>query len=381
MGVDRGRSVRLRVVIEAVAHGQVLRARQVRRDLGRAHLLAEFDREDAVAVREDPLGVDALEGVLIRPLVRAEEEDLVPADRPADAAAVLIAAVILLGHLLLLFRERSRVQRVVAAEREPAPVQGVRAALGDDVEDRAVAAAVLRVEPLGDQLEFLNRLERKHLEQAADRVVVVVAAVDDVVDVAAVAAADLRGVLRALRHVGVEAKPHPGDGRGKVGELAAVERQPLHAVDVHDLAERRRRGGDQRRRGGDGDALADAGESQLHVDRGRRRDVHFDLRPIERLEALQRGPDLVLPGRDGREPIRAGGIRRVGPDQPRLPVDSFNVDSGNRRALRVDDAATDRSRRELGAGSGWNGKDAGRGQHTRTEEVETSHSFESKYQL
>ena len=104
-------------------------------------------------------------------------------------------------------------------------------------------------------VELLNRFEREELQQAADGVVVVVAAVDLVVDVAAVAAADLRRVLRALGRVGVEAEADAGNRRREVGELPPVERHALDAPDVDDAADRRGRGLDERRLAGDRDRL------------------------------------------------------------------------------------------------------------------------------
>ena len=109
------------------------------------------------------------------------------------------------------------------------PCEVVRAALGDDVHDAAVAAAVLGLVALRDEVELLNGLEREELQEAADGVVVVVAAVDLVVDVAAVAAANLRRVLRALGRIGVEAQADAGNRERRVGELPAVQRQILDA--------------------------------------------------------------------------------------------------------------------------------------------------------
>ena len=130
--------------------------------------------------------------------------DLVLHDRTAEAAAELVPAVVLLaGAGRCSFSVSvSRVHRLVAeALDEPAAVQIVGAALGDDAHDAAVAAAVLGLEALGLEVEFLDRFERERLQQAADGVVVVVAAVDLVVDVAAGAAVDLRRELRALGRV------------------------------------------------------------------------------------------------------------------------------------------------------------------------------------
>jgi hypothetical protein len=85
---------------------------------------------------------------------------------------------------------------------------------------------------------LLHRFEREHLQQAANGVIVVVTAVDDVVDVAAVATANLRRVLRTLRRVGVEAEANTRNDSRPVGELPAVERQALDPGEVDDLADR-----------------------------------------------------------------------------------------------------------------------------------------------
>ena len=178
-----------------------------------------------------PERVDRLQRVLLRPLVGGEEVRLVLHDRAAERAAVLVALVVLLvGSVARSSRSRSSRSSRVAEEREPAAAVVVRAALGDDVHHAAVAAAVLGLVALGDEVELLDRLEREELQQAADRVVVVVAAVDLVVDVAAVAAADLRRELRALGRVGVEAEADARDRDRRVGELPAVERQALDAA-------------------------------------------------------------------------------------------------------------------------------------------------------
>src|SRR6185312_12074968 len=116
----------------------------------------------------------------------------------AEAAAELVAAVLLLVDAAELLGLGLRVHVRVAEELEEAALQVIRAALGDDVHHAAVATAVLGLVALRDHVEFLDRLERKELEEPTDRVVVVVAAVDLVVQVAPVAARDLRRILRAL---------------------------------------------------------------------------------------------------------------------------------------------------------------------------------------
>jgi hypothetical protein len=81
----------------------------------------------------------------------------VDGDRAAEAAAELIAAVILLVEVVDLLRERLRVERVVAEQREPAAAEVVGAALGDDVEDAAVAAAVLGLEAIASRGKSWSR--------------------------------------------------------------------------------------------------------------------------------------------------------------------------------------------------------------------------------
>ena len=51
-----------------------------------------------------------------------------------------------------------RIHAVVAVRSEKAAAQIVGAALGDDVHHPAVAAAVLGLVALGDEVEFLDRL-------------------------------------------------------------------------------------------------------------------------------------------------------------------------------------------------------------------------------
>ena len=177
-------------------------------------------------------------------------------DRAAEAAAELVAAIVLLVDFVELLGFGLRVHLRVAEQLEEAALQLVRAALGDDVHHAAVAAAVLGLVALRDEVELLDRLEREELQQAADGVVVVVAAVDLVVEVAAVAARDLRRVLRALGRVGVEAEADARDRRRQIRELPAVERQaldrPMSTTPPTDEDCRL----DQRRFAGDGDRFA-----------------------------------------------------------------------------------------------------------------------------
>jgi hypothetical protein len=83
-------------------------------------------------------------------------------------------------------------------------------ALGNDVQHR-VAAPILGVEALCEQVIFLDGLERNRLREAADGVVVVVAAVDEGVESAAVVAVQLRGRLqRCAKCPNGNPRPTPG---------------------------------------------------------------------------------------------------------------------------------------------------------------------------
>ena len=189
-----GGAVGLRVLVAAVAHRQVLVGGDVGRHLDVEQRLAVGRGEDAVERREQALGVDDLERVLLGALHGAEVVHPVLDDRPAEAAAELVAAVVALVRAGVLLGGRRGVHAFVTEQLEEAAAQRVGAALGDDVHHAAVAAAVLGLGARGDEVELLDGFQGEELQQAADGVVVVVAAVDLVVDVAAVAAVDLRRV-------------------------------------------------------------------------------------------------------------------------------------------------------------------------------------------
>ena len=186
-----------------------------------------------------PRRVDRLLGVELRALRCGKEVRAIERDRSAERSTVLIAAVILLVELVDFFGLRLGVHRAVPEEREAASLELIGAALGDDVHHAAIAASVLRLVAGGLEVEFLDRLEREELQEPADGVVVVIAAVDLVVDVAAVPAGNLRGELGALGRIRVETEPDAGNRQRQVGELTAVERKALDVLDVDDAADRR----------------------------------------------------------------------------------------------------------------------------------------------
>ena len=340
-GVEPRRAVRLRVVVVSVAHRQVMRRVEVRGRLRRHEVLAIRNGEDAVLVGEEAGRVDDLRRVLLRPFDGAEEVRPVLRDRAAEAAAELVAAVVLLARVRQDLALRLRVHRLVAEHLEEAARRRVGAGLGDDVQHAAVAAAVLRLEALRLEVELLDRFEREHLQQAADGVVVVVAAVDLIVDVAAVAAVYLRRVLRALGRVGVEAEADAGNRRREVRELAAVQRQRLDALRIDDGTDRRGGDLDQRRRTGDVHGLSDRRDLQREVDRLRLTDVDVNGLPRHRREALELRRDVVDSDGQRVQAVDAFGVADFRARKAGCRASRGNGHAGNGRALRIENPSRD----------------------------------------
>ena len=140
-------------------------------------------------------GIAALAGVLDG----AEPEELVLDDRAADGAAELLAVEGRLDDVARLEQvrvgvgeqlRRVGVEPVVAEKPEDRAAETVAAALGDDRKQRAARAPIGRREALRRQRKLLYALHREVLQDAADGVVFIVAAVDGDVEVAARRAAD-----------------------------------------------------------------------------------------------------------------------------------------------------------------------------------------------
>ena len=262
-------------------------------------------------------------------------------NRSAERSAELIAAIVLFVDIRDFLAERRRIERLVTEHREEAAAPIIRAALGDDVHDAAVAAAVFGLEPLRDEVELLNRLERERLQQPTDGVVVVVATVDLVVHVAAVAAVDLRRELCALRRVGVEAEADTRNRRREVRELTSVERQRLDALNVDDAAHRGGARFNHRRLAGDRHRLLHAGDLERHVHVERLTDVEHDGLVLDLGEPCQVRGQIVCADGKGVQSVDPFRVRDGGSAEARLRVQGRDIHAWNRRALIVQDAAGD----------------------------------------
>src|SRR5205814_2739802 len=228
----------------------------------------------------------------------------------------------------------------------------VGAALGDDVHHPPVAAAVLRLVTRSDEVELLNRLEWKQLQQAADGIVVVVAAVNLIVQIATVAAGNLRRVLRALGRIAVEPEPDTRNRRSQIRELPAVERQALDPLWIDHAADRRGGGLDEWRRADDVDRFGDRSNPQVEVDGQRRRDRDVDVLLDHRRKAWKFACDVVEADGQGGEPVDAFGVAHFRAAEAGRRTLRSDRGTGNARALFIDDAAGNVAGRLLRQGGG-----------------------------
>src|SRR5262245_40266380 len=134
----------------------------------------------------------------VRPVDReafeaAEEVQLIAHDRTANGAAPALVLRVRLGQPLLLRKEILGRQAAVLEEAERAAPHLIGAGLGHRVDDGPRRPTVLRIVLAGDDLEFLNRLNRRPRLRAralTNDVVVIVAAIEHVVVIAWILAID-----------------------------------------------------------------------------------------------------------------------------------------------------------------------------------------------
>ena len=253
----------------------------------------------------------------------------------------------------------------------------VRSALGHDLDGAAVGAAGVGAEALGLEVELADGVEGEVLHQPPDGVVVVVAAVDQVVDVASAAAVDLGGELGGLGGVGVEAEAHPGNERGQVAELPAVQGQVLDLGPRDDLSDARLRGVDERNLGGDGELLGLTRHLELHL--GSRGGAHVDDdAPGARREPGQVVFHLVRADRQPGQPVDPDGVRDRRPGEAGRNILGGHVGPGQGSTLIVEDLALDRARRALGECRAGRPKEQ---EHERPQMAQSSHPISSLIEM
>ena len=209
-------------------------------------------------------------------------------------------------------KEQAGIELVVAAELEPGSVELVAARLRDDVDDAAQRSARLCGVHVGLDADFRDRVDRRLDRHRADRALVVVHAVDELIVQDVVDAVD-RHRRRLPPLVGPRAVGQRAE-RAFVGawnelhhadDVSPGDRRILHGLLVDQRADGRRVGLQQRRLAGDGEVLLHRPELQPRVNAravaGRKLDAGVD-----RLEALQLDPDGIGADRQEGEHVVAG---------------------------------------------------------------------------
>ncbi len=179
--------------------------------------------------------------------------------RSVDLETVLIQLVVGLLAVVQLEEVLVRVERLAARELVDAAVHAVGARLERHVDDAARRAPVLRVVAVGDDLEFLHRVDRRHVgDVVAPLNRVVRRAVEQELVVAVLAAVDRPvGDGAVVERPLINRRPVVGDARRQVRQhegIARVQRKLGDAQVVDDHAavgvrrlEQRRFAGDRHR--------------------------------------------------------------------------------------------------------------------------------------
>ncbi len=194
-------------------------------------------------------------------LVVGEGEELVRRQRSTQRGPELV--LLQLGLGLGGGREEvAGLERVAAIELPGPAVPLIGAGLGDDVDDGARVASVLRAVGVGEDLELLDRVRGRTQHEAGVEGVVVGRAVEEEVvglvphpvdvEAASPVAEAAGGGVAGQAAEGGRRRDHAGDEGAELREVAAVERQVDDLLLVDDDAQRAVRGLDQRRFADDG---------------------------------------------------------------------------------------------------------------------------------
>ena len=337
--------------------------------------IANIDRQDALLL--DRCGDSRKRrqlAILTESFVVSEEERLVLHNRAAQHAAELIPPKrrLLTGCRFEIGR---RIERRVAEELPPAPVQLVRAASVSDVHRRARRPTVLGALVVGDHPELTDRIRRRlhHLIREAliaCPVRVVVDAVDqEIIERAAEPVHIERAFPRRPGRALVQGRlPDAGRQQRERRILAAVQRQPAGLVACDHLTALARIGFDERRRGDHLDFLADLPDGHRQIDARSRADLHLHVVDERNRETWFLGRDDVRARLDGEELVQAGRVGCFHNRKPGLGVGQGHGRVGNHRAGTVAHGADDRCGVELR--QRWRGREA---QEQRAQREQSSH--------
>ena len=194
-----------------------------------------------------------------------------------------------------------RVERVVTEELVETAVQAVRARLERDADDAGRGAAVFGRVAVGDDLELLDRVDRRLDDLLLPRV-----AGRDLLAVVVVTVEqerDGRAGLPADDDALAAGRPGTGGQRGQLQVVASVERQRGDLLVGDDRADGRIRRVQRRRRRVDGDRLGERSDLQRHVDVAHVADVEDDARAARTCGSRRAGRASSY------SPIRSGGVR------------------------------------------------------------------------
>ena len=287
-------------------------------------------------------------------LVVGEPERLGADRRPASREAELIREVVAFLEAGAVGEEVARIQRVVAMELPDGAAQLTGARLQRGVHDRPAGAAVFGAERAGENLDLVDRVDRRldDVGDAAEEVDVAGVVVDAVEQVV---------VLRRPHAVGREhqrraraglRRHDAGDQPGEHRVVAPVDRQVLDRVGFQRLADRAAAGLQQRRLRGHDDLIGQAARLQRDIDQRLLLNADRDAAAHRFLEALELDFDRVGAGADGREDVGAVLTRHRSEHEGLAFMGDGDSRAGKNTSTGIFHRPEDRSRVDLRARAG-----------------------------
>src|ERR1039458_3912415 len=211
------------------------------------------------SLARDPLAYTAA-------FIRDKEECPVLPERTAESPTELVLVELRLDRVEVPLR----VEHFVAEILIHVAVPPVGARLGDDVDDSAGVASVLRVEGIADHAKFFDGVRRGLNGGQVDELVVGVAAVDTEIIGAITATVDGNGsgAVDAIKRsaAGAQLRLHSGLQLQELIAVAGVEREFVHRPIIDDSTQLSAAGVDQRGLGCDVNDFLSASELHGHIE-------------------------------------------------------------------------------------------------------------------